>query len=151
MIAVIGRHVVNSTVIRYGRTSRDRNRDSGYAASTAHATVSAVALPHSTRLLSIGVNVISSVHTAEKLSSVGVPGADTRNVASPSTEASTSQASGRTKAAATTSSAASAASRRRSRGDQRRGERNPGDRSRGDRRGRDRGRAESTDNLGPPR
>src|ERR1044072_8977513 len=88
---LIGRQVVNSTVIRYGRTSRDRNRDSGYAASAAHATVSGVAPPHSPRLLSIGLNVIPSVHTAEKLSSVGLPGADPLNVASPSTEASTSQ------------------------------------------------------------
>ena len=52
MTAVIGRPVANRIVSRNGRLKRDRKRDSGYAASAAHTTVSSVAPPHSSRLLS---------------------------------------------------------------------------------------------------
>src|SRR5262249_13042866 len=112
MTAVIGRLVANRIVSRNGRLSRDLNRDSGYAASAAHATVRSVAPPHMRRLLNSGLKVISVSRMASKLCSVRPSGAFTRRSGCGSRAERTTQTSGSANAAASRSRQRSAARRR---------------------------------------
>ncbi len=83
---------------------RIRYRDSGYAARIATTTVTTAQPPESTRLFISGMNEISGVSTAWKLSSVNSLGTSADSVADGSKAASRSHTSGTAKHSATSTS-----------------------------------------------
>ncbi|GHH72806.1 hypothetical protein GCM10017772_22950 [Promicromonospora soli] len=111
MIAVIGRHVPNSTVYRKYLPNRMRYRDNGYAASTETTTVIAPEPADSTNAFHSGSHVSSGVMIAAKFAVVAASGSPNESVAFASKDAKTTHAIGSTKHTAIRSSTRFAATR----------------------------------------